>query len=364
MAAAKKPAAVAKPAGASKKGVPAVSSSDDEDIAFLLDGMREAIGEENAMLLGSDSMALKIRGVISTRCPALDSAIGRGGIPLGRISILHGGEGSGKTTIALQTVAEVQSQGGWAFYFDKEYKLDPDYAAALGVNPDRLVISQPKTLENFFDGTNKLIDSIRQRRERSGKRKPCLVVLDSINAAIAKAVLEGDADSQHYAPEARVWSKQLPKLNERMSREDVALLLISQVRKKIGIMFGDQDEIAGGQAPRFYASLIMKVTRVGSDKEDGVKVANKIEVDCRKNQVAPPFRKAAFMIRYGKGVDVSRSLVVEGAKVGIITKAGNTYEYGGEKLGLGELAATKFLRKHGEMRVKLAAQFREKMGWT
>ncbi len=367
MAAAKKPAAT-KSAGAPKKAAPAVSSSattDDDDINYLLEGMVEAIGEENAMILGSATLALKVRGVISTRVPAVDEAYGRGGIPLGRITIIHGGEGSGKTTICLQTVAEAQSRGGWAVYFDNEHKLDPDYAASLGVNAKRLIISQPDTLEQFFDSAHKLVDRVKARRLETGKRTPVVVVLDSINSAIAKAVFEGNADSQHYGPEARVWSKQLPKLNKRISREDIALILISQVRAKIGVLFGDKDEIGGGNAPRFYASGIMKVTRVGSEKEDGLRVANWTEVDMKKNQIAPPFRKAKFLVRYGKGADFSRSLLGVATAAGIIEKpgSGTSYYYKGEKIGIGDGAATKWLKKNPEARADIERTWRESKGW-
>lgn len=363
MAAAKKPAA-AKPAGAAKKVAPAVLSSDDEDIRSLLESMQEAVGEENAMLLGAESVALKIRGVISTRVPQVDDAIGRGGIPIGRITILHGGEGSGKTTLCLQSVAEVQSDGGWAVYYDHEHKLDPDYAEALGVQRNRLIISQPDTLEQFFDSAHKFVDAVIARRLKTGVRKRAMIIQDSINAAISKAVLEGEAGDIKVAPEARVWSKQLPKLNKRISREDIALVLISQVRKKIGVMFGDGDEIGGGQAPRFYASLIMKVVRIGGETEDGVKTANKTQVTCVKNQVAAPFRKAQFLIRYGKGGDFSRSLVLSATQHGIIMKAGSTYFYNDEKLGIGEGAAAKFLKKNPKVRDEINTKFREQRGWA
>lgn len=366
MAAAKKPAA--KTAGAAKKVSPAVSSSDGErvkpNIRELLEGMRESIGESNVMLLGGDEAALKIRGVISTRAPEVDEAIGRGGVPLGRITILHGGEGSGKTTLCLQIVAECQAEGGDAAYYDTEHKLDPDYAAALGVDRDNLMIAQPDTLEQFFDSANKLVDLIVKQREASKRRRPCIIVLDSINSTIAKCVLEGTAESQHYAPEARVWSKHLAILNKRISREDIALVLISQVRKKIGIQFGDPDEIAGGQAPRFYASLIMKVTRTGSEVTDGEKTANKTQIECKKNQISPPFKKAAVLIKYGKGVDFARSLLMAASRAGIIAKSGNTYSYEGEKMGIGEAAATKWLRKNAEAKDRINKQWRESKGWT
>jgi len=368
MAAAKKPAAVKKPAGAAKKVAPAVSLTVDDgpaaDIQFLLESMKESVGEENAMLLGADSVALKIRGVISTRVPGVDDAIGRGGVPLGRITILRGGEGSGKTTLCLQLVAEVQALGGWAVYYDNEHKLDPDYAKALGVDGNLFIMSQPDTVEDFFESAFKMVARIKERRLMTGKRTPVIMVLDSINSAISKAVMEGEATDQHYAPEARVWSKQLPKLNKMISREDIALVLISQVREKIGVMFGNKEEMAGGKAPRFYASLIMNVQRIGSETESDVKVANKTQVTCEKNQVAPPFRKAAFLIRYGKGGDFSRSLLAVADKYAIVTKRGTTYFYGEIKLGVGEGAAAKFLKKNPELRDEINTKFREHKGWA
>jgi recombination protein RecA len=363
MAAAKKPAA--KPAGVAKKAAPAVSLSDGvkPNIRELLEGMRKSIGEENVLLLGGGAEALKIRGVISTRAPEVDEAIGRGGIPLGRITILHGGEGSGKTTLCLQTVAECQAQGGTGAYYDTEHKLDPDYAHALGVDDDNLIIVRPETLEGFFDSANSFMDLIIAQRLRTGTRAPCIMVLDSINSTIAKCIVEGDAGDQQYAPEARIWSKQLTKLNRRISQESVALVLISQVRKKIGIVFGDPDEIAGGQAPRFYASLIMKVTRTGSEVTDGEKTANKTQVECKKNQISPPFKKAQVLIKYGRGVDFARSLLMAATRSGLISKTGNTYSIGEEKIGIGEGAATKWLRKNVEVKDRINKQWRELKGW-
>jgi recombination protein RecA len=271
---------------------------------------------------------------------------------------------SGKTTICLQAVAEVQSQGGWAVYYDNEHKLDPDYAEALGVDPKKLIISQPDTVEDFFDSAFKIVAAVKARRERGKSRRPVMVVLDSINSAISKAVFESEAGDSHYAPEARVWSKQLPKLNKAISREDIALVLISQVREKIGLMFGDKDEIGGGKAPKFYASLIIKIVRTGTEAENNIKTANKIEATCKKNQIAVPFRKASFIIRFGKGASFPRSLLLEATRCGIIEKAGNVYLYNGAKLGLGEVGAAKALRKQPELQAEINTKFREHMGWA
>lgn len=353
--------AAKKKAEPTKAAKPAVAP---DIVSEVLKGIREDIGDDGALLLGDDALQLKIRGVISTRCPTLDAAIGRGGIPLGRLSILHGGEGSGKTTLALQAIAECQAAGGLGVYIDKEYKLDPDYAEKLGVDTKRLIISQPRTLEQVVTTIEGVVDRAKIHREASRKRAPIMLVVDSLNACIAQAVLEGAIGDHHIATEARIWSRHLPQIVEKCSREDVALVFISQIRKKIGVMFGSPDDMAGGQAPRFYASLIMFVVRVGTEKVDGEKVGNKIEVECKKNQVAPPFKKAHFNINYGTGVDFERSLLVAAEKAGVVEKSGAFYCYEGERIGNGIEASATFLRKRVEWAEKINTAFREKAGWA
>lgn len=344
---------------AAKKRAPAEDTTSE-----FLGGLREAIGVENAMLLGSDEKALKIRGVISTRIPTLDVAIGRGGIPLGRLSILHGDQGCGKTTVALQLAAECQAQGGLAVYFDHEYKLDPDYACDLGVDPHKLIISQPRSLELFIKGVQKVIELAPTLRERHGRSVPIIVVCDSLNAIKAEASLEADPTDKRYPDEARVLSQKLPQIIREASKEDVALLFISQIRKKLGVMYGDADEIAGGNAPKFYASLIMKVVRTGYEKEDGVKNANKIEIECKKNQIARPFRRARLRIVYGKGVDMEHSLVLALEDAGILQKeAKSWYAYDGERLANGTQAMADFLRKNVNLRDEFTKELRSKMKW-
>lgn len=351
-------------AASKKKAVKSRPASADTLVTDVLDGLREEMGDDGAQLLGSDGLALKIRGVISTQGPTVDEAIGRGGIPLGRVTILHGKEGCGKTTLALHVVAECHRQGGLAVYFDKEYKLDPDYAEGLGCDPNKFMIVQPKTLEKVLRGIKTTVEKVAANRKASGKRKPVVIVIDSINACIAKAVLDGEEEDHHIAPEARLWSRHLPEIVEMCSREDIALMLISQVRKKINVQFGDDNEIAGGNAPRFYASLIMFITRTGTEKHEGKKVGNKCEVECKKNQIAPPFKKAEFIIRYGHGIDFEHSLISWAVKNGVVDKSGAWYSLDGERIGQGIYQASAYLRKHDEIRSKLYKKFRAKMGWS
>lgn len=329
----------------------------------VLAGIRSEIGDDGAQLLGSDELKTKIRGVISTQCMTLDAAIGRGGIPLSRLTILHGGEGSGKTTVALHLVAEVQRQGGVAVYIDKEYKLDPDYATAIGVDINRLIISQPRELEQVLKAIKKAISIASAARERTGKRVPILVILDSINAATAKARLEGDEGDSHIAPEARLWSGHLPAIVEECSKEDVALVLISQVRSKIGVMFGSNEDMAGGNAPRFYASLIIYIKRVGTHKRDGEKQANIIEAECRKNQIGPPFRKAKFHLAYGKGIDWEHSLLLQAEATGDVDVKGAWLNFDGQRIGQGRDAAADRLRKNTELAAEIEQAVRTSIGW-
>lgn len=330
----------------------------------LVDGIREGVGDEAAVqLLGSAALALKIKGVISTQCIGVDSATGRGGIPLGRLSILHGREGSGKTTLALQIVAEVQRQGGMAVYLDQEYKLDPDYAAALGVNIKELIISQASYLERVFEVAYHTVSMVASLREKYGSQFPVLLVLDSMNSCITKAEFEGDYDQIQVASPARVFSKCLAKLIPEIHKHSVALLFVSQVRSRIGVMYGDNEEIAGGHAPKHYASLIMHIKRIGSEKINGEKVGNKIVVECKKNQIAPPFKKTEEIIWYGKGFDNTTSLLRKAVALKLVSKEGTWMAYGDERLGQGESHSVAAMRKHPEIITDLTSKVREVEGW-
>lgn len=311
-----------------------------------------------AQLLGSNEMAIKIRGIISTQCPGLDVAIGRGGVPLGRTTMLHGWEGSGKTTLALHCVAEAQQQGGVAVYLDTEYKLDRDYAAGIGVDIDHLAVAQPPHLEAAFQMIEQIILISRKYRQ-AGNPVPFIIVLDSIDSTKAKAVIEGKWDDQHVAAEPRVWSDKFPKLVPLLSREDVALLLVSQQRAKIGVLFGKKDKTSGGNAPRFYCSLLMGVERIGSYKEQDDKVdGNETRVYVGKNQIAPPFRSAEFRILYGKGVDFEDSLLREALKQGVVEQNGAWYSFDSERIGQGKDNAVGYVRGNDEVRELILARVR------
>lgn len=373
--AAKKTTKTPEGGGASSKAASLLG--DDDDIALaVLSGVRAAAKRDDvAMFVGSDEMAFKIRGVITTQCPALDAALGRGGIPLARLTILHGKEGSGKTTLALHIVAACQQEGGLAVYIDKEHTLDPEYAASIGVDTSRLIISQDGSLEDVIKFIYSIIELAAAHRVRTGRRTPIVIVLDSINAAIAKCRIDGDPGDAHVAPEARIWSSELPKLIAECYKEDVALVFISQVRKKMNVMFGDPDEIAGGEAPKFYASIILKVTPVGAAREtadgaattgedkDAIKVGYNVEVEAKKNKIAPPFKRAKFLIRYGEGIDFYDSLVKVAVANDIMEKSGAWISYNGERIGQGGIAAAKFLSERPELAGEINAAFRTKMGW-
>jgi recombination protein RecA len=340
-----------------------VSEGIPSNVKGILEGIIEAVGEEDgAQLLGSDGLAIKIKGIISTQSATVDAAIGRGGVPRGRLTIIHGPEGCGKTTLALHLVAETQRLGGVAVYLDKEYKLDPDYASSLGVDCSRLIISQPPYLEKAFKTFEAIINRAIKLREEQKKRVPILIVLDSMNAAISKAEYEGEWDDKHYAPQARVYSTSLPKLMPRVSKEDVALVWISQIRQKIGVQFGDSDDIAGGKAPKFYASLILKMARIKTLAKDGTKYGNIVEVVCSKNQIAPPFRKGFCNIVYGVGIDKKGSLFDQAIKDGIINQEGSWYSWRGEKLGQGKENSISELEEN-EWLEALYEEVAEKNNW-
>jgi len=300
---------------------------------------------DDAQLLGGDGLARKIRGVLSTQSPGLDAAIGRGGYPLGRLTILAGQEGTGKSTFALHAAAECQKKDGLAIYMDMEYKLDPDYARAIGVDTKNLIISQPPYLEKIFESCEKTIEIAKKHRELTKTRVPILIILDSMNSAITKEQVESDYDDRQYSPQARIFSSSLPKLMRKISEQDVALLFIAQYRKRIGVVYGDEFSMIGGHAPKHNASLIIMVTRTGYDKKDNEKIGNRTKVECIKNQIAPPFRKTECLIEYGKGSNREYSLLWHAESEDIIKKSSNYYVFENERIGYGIKKAINTIKK-------------------
>jgi recombination protein RecA len=329
----------------------------------LVTDILKEVGPE-VQLLGAGGLAKqKIRGVISTQAPGIDAIIGRGGIPLSRLTMISGPEGSGKTTLALHIVAECQRQNGVVIYMDKEYKLDVDYAGKLGVKIDDIILSQPSYLENVYAMSHQIITKVAESRKKTKQRVPILIVLDSMNAAIAKAQYDGKWDDQHYAPQARVHSECLPKLIPLVHKEDVALLFISQIRKNIGVQYGNDESTSGGKAPRFYASLILEVRYTGAEKEGDSRTAHKTKIVAVKNQIAPPFKKTEFKIRFGKGIDKMDSLVWHCTKLGLIEKSGAWFSFKGTRLGQGINKSAETLRKNKELRKEINKKLRKEIGW-
>lgn len=316
-------------------------------------------------VLGDRAYAMRIRGVLSTHSATLDAAISRGGFPLSRLSILHGKEGSGKTTIALHLCAEAQARGGIAVYIDKEHKMDPDYAAKLGVDVSRLVMPPCSTLESVIEIIKGTLRRAKEIRKKSKLAVPIVIVVDSLNACRAFETLETKTGKKRYPAEARIWSEELPSIVEALESEHVALVFVSQVRKKMNVKFGSDEEMAGGNAPKFYASLIVYVTRVGTEKDgEATKVGSAIETECKKNQIGPPFKKARFAIYWNRGIDYEHSLVLQLEEMGLVKKhKGGRMTVGKVELGTGYAGAAKTLRARPELNNKLVDLFYKRMGW-
>lgn len=341
-----------------KKRKPVLAKQKLKNRDDLIDSYLVAI--DGAQLLGGHGMARKIRGVLSTQAPGLNAAIGRGGIPLGRLSILAGAEGSGKTTLALHLAAQCQAQGGVVIYVDTEYKLDPDYAQSIGVDTKRLVILQPPHLEDVFMAGEHVIEQAKKYRIDVGVRIPILFIQDSMNSSISKAEYEGEHGDDFYSPQARVYSKSLPKFMPKVSKEDIALFFLGQQRKKIGVVFGDDFSLIGGSAPKHYSSLIMRIKRIGSVKKDNQQVASRVVIECVKNQIAPPFRKTECLIEYGKGINPYHSLIFAALELGIIEKDGAWYSYKGKQLGQGLMKSAVLLKKNRKLFEKIEKRLYKK----
>jgi len=310
-----------------------------------------AFGKGSVMKLGSRDLGVATDAV-STGSLGLDIALGIGGLPRGRVIEVYGPESSGKTTLALHVVAEVQKKGGTAAYVDAEHALDPVYAKKLGVDIDEMLISQPDTGEQALEITDTLV--------RSGGVD--IVVVDSVAALTPKAELEGEMGDQLPGLQARLMSQALRKLTGSISKSNTIVIFINQIRMKIGIMFGNPETTTGGNALKFYASVRLDIRRIGAIKDRDEVVGNQTRVKVVKNKVAPPFKQVEFDIMYGQGVSKTGELIDLGVKAGIVEKSGSWYSYDGSRIGQGREAAKTFLAENTDIADKIEHAIRANAG--
>ncbi|MCT2584052.1 recombinase RecA [Actinophytocola gossypii] len=307
-------------------------------------------GKGSVMRLGDESRA-PIE-IIPTGSIALDVALGIGGLPRGRVVEIYGPESSGKTSLALHAVANAQKAGGIAAFIDAEHALDPEYAKALGVDTDALLVSQPDTGEQALEIADMLI--------RSGALD--ILVIDSVAALVPRAEIEGEMGDNHVGLQARLMSQALRKIAGALSSSGTTAIFINQLREKIGVMFGSPETTTGGKALKFYASVRLDVRRIETLKDGGEPVGNRTRVKVVKNKVAPPFKQAEFDILYGKGVSREGSLIDMGVEQGILRKSGAWYTYEGDQLGQGKENARKFLRDNPDVANEIEKRIKDKLG--
>jgi recombination protein RecA len=307
-------------------------------------------GKGSVMRLGDDGVAPGIEA-ISTGSLGLDIALGIGGLPKGRVVEIYGPESSGKTTLALQVVAEAQKAGGTAAFVDAEHALDPLYAGKLGVNIDDLLVSQPDTGEQALEITDMLVRS----------SAVDVIVIDSVAALTPKAEIEGDMGDSHMGLQARLMSQALRKLTGNIKRSNTLVIFINQIRMKIGVMFGNPETTTGGNALKFYASVRLDIRRTGAIKKGDEVVGNETRVKVVKNKVAPPFKQVEFEILYGEGVSREGEIISLGVKEGLIDKAGAWYSYNGDRVGQGKENVRNYLKEHPETAEEIESAIRTRL---
>lgn len=316
--------------------------------------IEKQFGKGSIMRLG-DGNAMRDIQVVSTGSIGLDIALGAGGVPRGRIIEVYGPESSGKTTLALHIVAEIQKLGGTAAFVDAEHALDPQYAEKLGVDLKDLLISQPDNGEQALEITDMLV--------RSGGVE--VVIIDSVAALTPKAEIEGDMGDSHMGLQARLMSQALRKLTSSISRTNTLVVFINQIRSKIGVMFGSPETTTGGNALKFYASVRLDVRRIGSIKKGDDVLGNETRVKVVKNKIAPPFKEVVFEILYGEGISREGELIDLASELKIIEKSGSWYSYNGEKIGQGKDNVRQFLKSNPNIAAELEAKIRaEKLPQT
>ncbi|WP_321474180.1 recombinase RecA [uncultured Paludibaculum sp.] len=320
-------------------------------LSVTLGNIEKQFGKGTIQRLGSHDAIVPV-GVISSGSVSVDYALGVGGFPRGRIVEVYGPESSGKTTIALQAVAQAQKVGGMAAFIDVEHALDPIYARKLGVDVDNLLVSQPDYAEQALEITSSLISS----------NAIDIIVVDSVAALVPKAELDGEMGDSFMGVQARLMSQAMRKLTGMVSKSNTCLIFINQIREKIGVMFGNPETTTGGRALKFYSSVRIDIRRIAAIKDGENVVGNRTKVKVVKNKLAPPFREAEFDIMYGEGVSLIGDLIDIGVEHNIVEKSGSWYSFASERIGQGRENAKQFLRDHPETLQKLDGMVREMLG--
>ena len=327
-----------------------MEANKEKALTAALSQIERQFGKGSVMRMGDTPISRDI-DVISTGSLGLDIALGVGGLPRGRVAEIYGPEGSGKTTLTLQVIAECQKNGGTAAFVDAEHALDPIYAEKLGVNVDELLVSQPDNGEQSLEITDMLV--------RSGAVD--VVVIDSVAALTPKAEIEGEMGDRHVGLQARLMSQALRKLTGNIKRSNTLVIFINQIRMKIGVMFGSPETTTGGNALKFYSSVRLDIRRIGAIKKGDEVLGNETRVKVLKNKVAPPFRNAEFDILYGEGISREGELIDLGVREGIVEKAGAWYSYNGERIGQGKDNVRIFLKEDTKIAEEIETKLREKL---
>lgn len=326
--------------------------SDDKKkaLAAALGQIEKQFGKGSVMKMG-DGSAIRDIDAVSTGSLGLDVALGIGGLPRGRVVEIYGPESSGKTTLTLHVVAEMQKLGGTAAFVDAEHALDPQYAEKLGVDVDELLVSQPDTGEQALEITDMLVRSAAVD----------VVVVDSVAALTPKAEIEGDMGDSHMGLQARLMSQALRKLTANIKRSNTLVIFINQIRMKIGVMFGSPETTTGGNALKFYASVRLDIRRIGAIKKGDEILGNETRVKVVKNKVAPPFKQVQFDLLYGEGISREGEIIDLGVQNDIVDKAGAWYSYNGDRIGQGKDNVRNYLKEHPEMAQEIEGKIRAVM---
>ena len=325
-----------------------ISEEKQKALEAALGNIEKQFGKGSVMKLGDSSSHMQVEAV-PTGCLSLDIALGVGGVPKGRIVEIYGPESSGKTTVALHMVAEVQKRGRIAGFIDAEHALDPVYAKSIGVDIDNLYISQPDNGEQALEITETMV--------RSGAVD--IVIVDSVAALVPKAEIEGDMGDSHVGLQARLMSQALRKLTAVISKSNCVVIFINQLREKVGVMFGNPETTTGGNALKFYSSVRLDIRRVGGIKKGDQVVGNETKVKVVKNKVAPPFREVLFDIMYGEGISREGEIIDLGVANKFIEKAGAWYSYNGEKIGQGKDNVREFLKNNPQKAQEIENKIRQ-----